>query len=285
MVQIDIGGVPEHFNLPWHLGIDHGIFKKNGVDLRWHEYNTGTGDMVKALASYELDAAVVLTEGIVQSILKGNSARIFDCFVQTPLHWGVHVNSSSFIQSAADLAKAKVAISRFGSGSHLMAAYFFEGLGQKLQPEDFVIVNNLEGARKALNEDGNLVFFWEQFTTQWLVNIGEFRRIAICPTPWPCFMLAVSQQAWAEKQEALISMFTIVQQQVRSMLQLDSLIAILADRYKMTSEEAEQWLLTVKWNVDSTIKLAPILQLTQQTLFGLGLVDSLISPNQFLLNP
>lgn len=282
MVQLSIGGVPEHFNLPWHLGIEQGVFKGNGIDLLWHEFSTGTGDMVKALANMELDAAVVLTEGTVQSILNGNSARIFDCYVQSPLQWGIHVHSSSPIQSTADLMTAKVGISRFGSGSHLMAAYYFKGLGRKLQPEDFVLVNNLDGARKALREDENLVFFWEQFTTQWLVNLGEFMRIAICPTPWPCFMLAVSQKAWDEKKEAIKNMLHLVQQQVVNMLQMDNLIALLAHRYKMTTEEAGQWLQTVEWNIDKTIRLEPILQLTQQTLFDLGLVQRMISPSQFL---
>lgn len=31
--KIKIAGVPEHFNIPWHIGIANGIFKKHGVDV------------------------------------------------------------------------------------------------------------------------------------------------------------------------------------------------------------------------------------------------------------
>lgn len=37
MVQIRIGGVPEHFNLPWHLAIEDGAFKEAGIDLQWQD--------------------------------------------------------------------------------------------------------------------------------------------------------------------------------------------------------------------------------------------------------
>ncbi len=30
-----VGGVPEHFNLPWHIAIERGLFAKHGVDVEW----------------------------------------------------------------------------------------------------------------------------------------------------------------------------------------------------------------------------------------------------------
>lgn len=29
-----MGGVPEHFNLPWHLARERGLFEKHGVEVR-----------------------------------------------------------------------------------------------------------------------------------------------------------------------------------------------------------------------------------------------------------
>ncbi|MEP3090154.1 MAG: ABC transporter substrate-binding protein, partial [Nonlabens ulvanivorans] len=42
MTTIKIGGVPEHFNLPWHFAIEDGAFEKEGIDLQWQDVPEGT---------------------------------------------------------------------------------------------------------------------------------------------------------------------------------------------------------------------------------------------------
>jgi sulfonate transport system substrate-binding protein len=44
--KLRVGGVPEHFNLPWHLAIERGLFTKNGVEVEWTDIPNGTGAMV-----------------------------------------------------------------------------------------------------------------------------------------------------------------------------------------------------------------------------------------------
>ena len=60
LTSVRIGGVPEHFNYPWHLGKDSGAFADIGVDLNWTDYSTGTGAMVGDLENHDLDMAVLL---------------------------------------------------------------------------------------------------------------------------------------------------------------------------------------------------------------------------------
>ncbi len=43
---IRVGGVPEHFNLPWHLAKETGLFAKHNVDVQWTDVPNGTGAMV-----------------------------------------------------------------------------------------------------------------------------------------------------------------------------------------------------------------------------------------------
>jgi len=43
IVKLRVGGVPEHFNLPWHLAIEKKIFEKHGVEVEWVEIKLGTG--------------------------------------------------------------------------------------------------------------------------------------------------------------------------------------------------------------------------------------------------
>ena len=77
MVKINIGGVPEHFNYPWHFGIKNELFKSKGIDLNWKNYPGGTGDMCKDLRSKQLDLAIVLTEGIIKDIILGIPQKLF----------------------------------------------------------------------------------------------------------------------------------------------------------------------------------------------------------------
>ena len=48
---LQIGGVPEHFNLPWQLAAEQGLFAKKSLAINWHYYKGGTGEMVGKLLS------------------------------------------------------------------------------------------------------------------------------------------------------------------------------------------------------------------------------------------
>ncbi|NNJ56705.1 MAG: ABC transporter substrate-binding protein, partial [Bacteroidia bacterium] len=98
MKKIRVGGVPEHFNYPWHYGIQNSIFKKNDLAVEWQDVKGGSGAMCSMLEKNELDVALVLTEGIVKHIHNGGTARIIQLFVKSPLIWGVH-SSKSFEKS------------------------------------------------------------------------------------------------------------------------------------------------------------------------------------------
>ncbi|MCD8528764.1 MAG: hypothetical protein LRY27_02025, partial [Chitinophagales bacterium] len=71
MEKIRVGGVPEHFNLPWHLAIENNLFANENIEVEWITYKGGTGEMTKALRQNEVDVCVVLTEGIVADIING----------------------------------------------------------------------------------------------------------------------------------------------------------------------------------------------------------------------
>src|SRR5690606_6810819 len=120
LVKIRIGGVPEHYNLPIHLAIESGAFSKRGIDLQWTDFGGGTGQMTKALREKEVDVCILLTEGIVADIINGNPSKIISEYVLTPLTWGVHTGINNSLQNYHEIYTKQYAISRFGSGSHLM---------------------------------------------------------------------------------------------------------------------------------------------------------------------
>ena len=58
---LKVGGVPEHFNYPWRLAIEEGLFRNQGLSLHWSDMSGGTGQMIKGLQTGSIDVAVVLT--------------------------------------------------------------------------------------------------------------------------------------------------------------------------------------------------------------------------------
>ena len=61
MKKLHIGGVPEHFNLPWYLTLRNKEYQKHGINLRWMDYYGGTGQMCRALREKEIDMATFIT--------------------------------------------------------------------------------------------------------------------------------------------------------------------------------------------------------------------------------
>ena len=131
--------------------------------------------------------ALALTEGLVTDLHRGNPSKLLGTYVSTPLTWGVHVSAGSALKSMADLGPdVRYAISRMGSGSHLMACV--DAHSRKLDPSSLAleVVGSLDGARQSLRAGQADVFLWEKYTTKFLVDSGEWRRIGEVPTPWPC---------------------------------------------------------------------------------------------------
>src|SRR6478735_8337130 len=157
-----IGGVPEHFNLPWHLAIEQGLFATEHLDVSWTDYPGGTGAMCQDLREGKLDIALLLTEGILAELTRNPHSCLLQVYVTTPLVWGVHVPAGSSISHYQDIQNRKYAISRKGSGSHLMAYVDAERLGLQLTEEQMVFAGNLDGARSAFKENKAEVFYWEK---------------------------------------------------------------------------------------------------------------------------
>jgi len=182
MKEVKIIGVPEHFNLPWQLAMASGAFKQAGIDLQWSDIPEGTGKMCQMLRDKEADIAVILTEGIVKDITNGNPSSIVQVYIESPLIWGIHVAAHSNYHTLADLEHTKVAISRYGSGSHLMAYINAKNENWNTETLQFEIVHTIEGAVVALSHGTADYFMWEHFMTKPLVDKGVFRRVADCPT-------------------------------------------------------------------------------------------------------
>ncbi|HQX03694.1 MAG TPA: substrate-binding domain-containing protein [Flavobacterium sp.] len=271
MKTIKIAGVPEHFNLPWHLCLENGEFEEAGIDLQWTDVPEGTGKMCQMLRDGVTDIAVILTEGIVKDINAGNSSKIVQVYVESPLIWGIHVDAKSNYTSLSDLENTKVAISRLGSGSHLMAFVNAQNQGWKTNDLQFEIVNTIDGAVEALSTGKADYFMWEKFMTKPLVDNGTFRRIADCPTPWPCFVIAVRNEILEQYPQTIELILEIINTTTSEFKDIPSINRSLASRYNQKTEDIDSWLSQTRWSQKSMT--VETLNKVQNQLFDLHLID------------
>lgn len=279
-----IGGVPEHFNLPWRLAIESGAFEKEGINLDYQVFPGGTGGMTRALREEKLDIAILLTEGIVADILKGNPSKIIKVYVESPLIWGIHVAANSDLYKVNEMRGKTYAISRFGSGSHLMAIVDAVQRGWSPQEMNFELIKNLAGARKALPAGKAAIFFWERFMTQPYVDSGEFRRISELLTPWPCFMIAARDEVIEKHPEKLVALCNVINQAVKDLLARPDRAELIASRYDLQVSQVEEWLSRTEWNTNRELPLTAFDRVLE------GLIGAEILPkdeytyDQFLVN-
>lgn len=272
MTSLKIVGVPEHFNLPWHQCLENGEFEKENIDLLWTDVPEGTGKMCQMLREGTADIAVILTEGIIKDIVNGNPSKIVQVYVESPLIWGIHVVAHSTFQNLADLENSKAAISRLGSGSQLMAYVNAKNQGWDTSKLQFEIVNTLDGGVTALTEGRADYFMWERFMTKPLVDKGIFRRLADCPTPWPCFVIAVREEVLAKQPETINRLLEIINTKTQNFKGIPNIVNLLATTYNQKTEDIEEWLSLTNWSQEK-IDL-DLLESVQKQLLELNIIDS-----------
>jgi ABC-type nitrate/sulfonate/bicarbonate transport system substrate-binding protein len=248
--KLRIGGVPEHFNLPWKLAIADRAFDSIGVEVEFIEHPGGTGAMTAALRAGELDAALMLTEGAVLDIVTGGDNRLVSVYVESPLIWGIHVNASSAIRNIADIAGRRFAISRYGSGSHLIAIVDAAERGFDTQSMSFVVVDTIDGARAALAAGSADVFLWERHMTQPLVDAGEFRRIGERVVPWPAFVVSARREYLSRGAEKLRRCLDIVAGYATRIKRGPDSAKLISKTYEIDLSDASAWLADVRWSQD-----------------------------------
>ncbi|WP_026705983.1 substrate-binding domain-containing protein [Flavobacterium soli] len=271
MKTIKIAGVPEHFNLPWHLCIENNEFEAVGIDLQWTDVPEGTGKLCQMLRNEETDIAVILTEGIIKDIVAGNPSKIVQVYVNSPLIWGIHVDAKSNYQTISDLENTKVAISRIGSGSQLMAYVNAHNNSWKTDNLQFEIVNTIDGAVEALSNRTADYFMWERFMTKPLVDKGIFRRIDDCPTPWPCFVIAVRNEILEKHPETIEKILKIINQTTSEFKEIPNIDKTLSERYHQKQEDIQEWLSLTEWSQKQLSE--EMLNKVQNQLLELSIID------------
>jgi ABC-type nitrate/sulfonate/bicarbonate transport system substrate-binding protein len=188
-----------------------------------------------------------LTEGIITDIINGNESKIVSVFVNTPLTWGIHTGSANKLKHYKDVFDKKIAISRFGSGSHLMPIVDANSKEKSIENSQFKIIKNLDGALSSLKALETDVFYWEKFTTSPYVKSGELRRIAEYNTPWPCFVVAATDNMIKKQPKELTRVLRTIHDSCDKFMLNPDAIDIISEMYGIEYKDAERWYHSTEW--------------------------------------
>ena len=260
--MVRIGGVPEHFNYPLHMVHELKLDRKHGVQLEFVECNCGTGQMISNLKDNKVDLIVALTEGLVCDIAKGSDLRILGTYVSTPLCWAISgkgrlaSGSASRLDESVDVPadisdlKGKTfGISRYGSGSHLMAYVLATQRGWNPQKDiNFRVEGKFKQLRDSVNAGNTSAFMWESFTTKPFHDNGECTRLGDISTPWPCFMVAGLNTVITSKLHSIRSALAAVREAAGIFHNeaASTMPMTISRRYNLQHSDAKAWYSSVK---------------------------------------
>lgn len=270
-MNLKVGGVPEHFNFPWIKLIESNAFSSIDVDLEWVSFPGGTGAMSEALNNEEIHIAIMLTEGSVKQIADGLQFKILQKYISTPLNWGIYTHPEAIVTKLEDIKGSKAAISRYGSGSHLMTYLLAKSNNWNKNELSFIEVSDLAGGLRAIQNKEATYFLWEHFTTKPFVQENKFKQLGIYPTPWPCFLIVVKQNIYNSYSEKINQILSIVNKKSASIKSTKKSNQQIAEMFNLKVSDVDVWLNLTEWSneiftteehefVYNTLKISGILK-------------------------
>ena len=255
-----IAFVPEHFSTPLAFAV-----KKFNLEAILHPYPSGTGAMISALCTNEVDVAIGLTEGFIAGLGKpdvllsdGSSGgsdggyRLIGTYVTTPLCWAILAGAQEGTPSSvAELKDARIGVSRIGSGSHVMGYVLADSQGWLSGSGPWAstrVLDNFAGLIKGVGQDGTADFFmWETFTSSRAIKRGDIKKVGEIYTPWASWLIVASTKVAADDPR-IEDMFAKVDEGVKQFReQQDEAVEHICSTMDYSEEDARKWLTTVKF--------------------------------------
>ena len=201
--------------------------------------------MIENLKNKKLDVIIALTEGIVADIAKNRSdICIVGTYVDSPLCWAISAGSKNDkIKCVDDLRGATWAVSRMGSGSHLMATVLCSQKGWTLGKDmKFKVVGKFKDLRDSVNKGETDAFMWETFTTKPFHDSGEVKRVGEITTPWPCFIIATRKDVVKERADELIELINGLNRSAKEFnSKPDEMPSLISKQFGLKLKDAKAW--------------------------------------------
>tara|TARA_R110002049_G_C9106075_1_gene557392 strand:+ start:32 stop:463 length:432 start_codon:yes stop_codon:yes gene_type:complete len=129
-------------------------------------------------------------------------------------------------------------------------------------------------AIKGLTSEKADYFLWEKFTTKPLVDDKTFRRIGNCPSPWPCFVIAVRENFIENNGDDLKTILDIINNTTLEFKDIPGIDKTISNRYEQQLEDVQEWLSITEWSQDLLDK--ETLMNIQKELFALHIIPEII---------
>ncbi|KAJ3137722.1 hypothetical protein HDU90_001673 [Geranomyces variabilis] len=266
--KIRLGCVPEHFSSPLYQAVEKRLFTEAGIEVEIVSCPGGTGEMVTALNEGQIDVAIALTEGLIASLSNTADAsfRIIGTYTSSPLTWsiatsptGKHAGTpreSPGPEAWQELKNAKIGISRFGSGSHIIPFVLADKMGwleKGKEPFTFVPLKNIDGLIHGVKSGEADAFLWERVMTKPHYDSGELHHLSNITPPWPAFMIAASNKALVDKQ-ALKTLLAVITKEAAAFMQgRDSgkSVHYVTKRFKLPIDDVKSWFAPLGFPTDA----------------------------------
>lgn len=236
--------------------------------------------MTQMLRNDKLDLACILTDGLVKDQLAGNPAKIIQGYVQSPLEWGIFAFAKAKYQKLNDVQKPHFAISRKGSGSHLMSYLLAQREDWPVEELVFEVVHSIEGAVEELTtQTGANLFLWEKHMTQPLVEQGLLKSLGSIKGDWPSFVIAAAPAALSDK-TALSNVLEVINNYTIDFRNVPKMDQLIASTFKLEIATARKWLKGVRYSQDQVRKNT--LDQLMTDLCSAGITNSKVDPSNLL---
>ncbi len=261
----------EHFSTPLEFAKKH-----YGLDSKLLPFPSGTGHMVTALQSGEIDIGVGLTEGWIAALGKAQAAKgdagfkLVGTYVETPLCWAISTGARrSELTGVHDLKGRKVGVSRIGSGSYVMSFVLADQQGwldtsSDSPPFPVEALGTFAELRDGVNNSTADFFMWEHFTSKRYYDNGEIKRIGEIYTPWSSWKIVASNDLlhptyWSSgpnaSKPALKDELEDVLQKINKGVKhfeehQEEAVQYISTKLDYSEEDAREWLKTVRFAHD-----------------------------------
>ena len=125
------------------------------------------------------------------------------------------------------------------------------------------------------------MFLWEKFTTKPYVDAQEMKRIDVCPTPWPCFVLVAHKDFISENKEDVSNLLDAINITAENFKDRDGIINEISERYDLKLEDVEEWIEDTVWNGTLSIKESTLTNVVDK-LIDLKLIKEKIAPENLI---
>ena len=121
---------------------------------------------------------------------------------------------------------------------------------------------------------------WEKFMTKPYVDDNTFRLVGECPTPWPCFVIAVRNEVLENDEDSIKHIVEIINATTREFKDIPSIDTMIANRYGQKLEDVQMWLSLTSWSQSQLTEKE--VENIQNQLLKLELIDGKVQTNKLL---